>query len=288
MDKTIVAHLEYLLCIKVLTIKTLSGGDISKAYLLETATEQFFCKINHTADALKIFQAEKDGLDAISLTKTIATPKTFFCEALEKGALLVMEYITPKKPDYKDMDLFGHQLAALHQAATMQRFGWEGPNFIGNLPQSNTKNTNWSAFYVFERLLPQLRRAVNHKFLSAKELPTEVQLSKCCNSFMSAVEPSLIHGDLWSGNYLIAQNGTPYLIDPAVYYGHHEVDLAMTRLFGGFDTSFYNAYQEHFPHTGGADARNDLYQLYYLLVHLNLFGTSYRHAVVSILKKYFS
>ncbi len=287
MKKALIEHIEYLLCIKNGKVTALSGGDISKAYLLETETEQFFCKINHGANALKLFQAEKQGLDAIAQTKTIATPKTLFCEALEKGALLVMEYIAPKKPDSKDMVLFGHQLAALHGRITTESFGWEDPNFIGNLPQSNIKNTNWSYFYIFERLLPQLKRAVAKKYLSTKELPSQTHLLKKFDSLMPKVVPALLHGDLWGGNYLFAQNGTPYLIDPAVYYGHNEVDLAMTRLFGGFDSSFYNAYQEHFPETDGAADRQEFYQLYYLLVHLNLFGSSYRGAVISILKKYF-
>ncbi len=287
MDKAFIEHIEYLLCVKHCKIQTLSGGSISEAYLLETETEQFFCKINQGANALKLFQAEKEGLDAISQTKTIATPIVILCEAMENGALLVMEYIEPKRSDFKNMELFAHQLAALHQAPTDAAFGWEGPNFIGSIPQGNAKNTNWSVFYVIERLLPQLKMAVAKKRLSIKELPSQVQLLKRCDSLMPEVAPALLHGDLWSGNFLFAPNGTPYLIDPAVYYGHHEVDLAMTRLFGGFDPSFYNAYNEHFSETDGTADRQELYQLYYLLVHLNLFGGSYHGAVVSILKKYF-
>jgi len=110
---------------------------------------------------------------------------------------------------------------------------------------------------------------------------------KTCENLFPDTKPSLLHGDLWSGNYLISENGTPYLIDPAVYYGHHEVDIAMTKLFGGFDSSFYGAYAESLPKVRGEKERNDIYQLYYLLVHLNLFGSSYKSSVTSILKTYF-
>ena len=112
-------------------------------------------------------------------------------------------------------------------------------------------------------------------------------MNNACQEFFNDISPSLLHGDLWSGNFLIATDGTPYLIDPAVYYGHHEIDIAMSKLFGGFGMSFYKAYQEHFKFDSLTDSRIDLYQLYYLLVHLNLFGSSYMGAVNKILSKYF-
>ncbi len=287
MDKNLKAHIEYLLCIKIEGIQSITGGDISKAYLLQTNSEHFFCKVNRHPSAFEMFQAEKAGLQAIAQTNTIATPKALLCEKLKKGGFLLMEYIKPKNTTSKDMESFGHQLAALHELSFSETFGCARNNFIGSLPQSNKIATDWTAFYAQERLLPQIRIARDTHRLSNTEIPSEEQLLKTCHNFFPKLKASLLHGDLWSGNYLISENGTPYLIDPAAYYGHHEVDIAMTRLFGGFDSSFYNAYAEHFPKVGGEKERSDIYQLYYLLVHLNLFGSSYKSLVSRILKAYF-
>ncbi|GAB5473134.1 MAG: fructosamine kinase family protein [Maribacter sp.] len=287
METSIKKHIEYLLCIRIRKIQGLSGGDLSRAYLLETDMERFFCKVNDHADAFDMFQAEKSGLDAIAKTHTIATPKVLLCEKLEQGGLLVMEYIEPKRSGSKDMELLGHQLAALHRFSGASTFGWKTDNYIGSLPQSNHMHSSWPQFYAHERLLPQFKMAYQQQLLSFNEVPTETTLLDMCEKCLPITKPSLLHGDLWSGNYLIASDNTPYLIDPAVYFGHFEVDLAMTRLFGGFDSSFYLAYSEHFPKVGGEKARNDLYQLYYLLVHLNLFGKSYYPQVKSIIGAYF-
>ena len=287
MEKALQEHIEYLLCIKIDSIRSVSGGDISNAYLLETDSERFFCKLNHNQNAAAMFAAEKKGLEAIAKTKTIAVPQVLLCEPLEKGGYLLMKYIEPKQATANDMELLGHQLAALHRLSHSQMFGWEDNNFIGSLPQQNNKNTNWSKFYVTERLVPQLQLAVAGKWLKPNEIPSEEQLFESCKNLFPEVQPSLLHGDLWSGNYLISQKGVPYLIDPAVYYGHHEVDIAMTRLFGGFQGSFYDAYSEHFPKVGGEAARTEIYQFYYLLVHLNLFGSSYYASVKAVLNRYF-
>src|SRR6056297_391252 len=288
MNKNLKTHIEYLLCIKIVRITAISGGDISSAFLLETDTERFFCKVNLSTTAFDMFQAEKAGLNTIALTKSIAVPKIFVYEHWETGSFLLMEYIEPKKPAPKDMELFGHELAALHKFSIAEKFGWETDNFIGTLPQSNKTHADWAHFFTLERLLPQLKIALESGLLSLAEIPSKTKLLKTCGRFFPKTKPALLHGDLWSGNYLIAQNGIPYLIDPAIYFGHHEVDVAMTRLFGGFDTSFYQAYREHFPKIGGEIERNDIYQLYFLLVHLNLFGHSYRDACRNSIKKYFT
>lgn len=272
---------------RILKSNAISGGDISQAYLLETKSERFFCKVNEAARAYKMFLAEKAGLEAVAKTKTIAAPKVLLCDELEAGGFLLMEYIEPKSASSKDMELLGHQLANLHKNSTADQFGWETDNFIGSLPQSNKKHPAWIDFYVHERLLPQLRMAHDSGRLQESEIPSEEILLKTCAQLFPETKPALLHGDLWGGNYLISKNGAPYLIDPAVYHGHHEVDLAMTRLFGGFSTSFYDSYSERLPKIEGEKERIDIYQLYYLLVHLNLFGKSYYGQVKNILAKYF-
>jgi len=287
MDKALKDHIEYLLCVKIDAIRSISGGDISKAYLLETDSERFFCKVNHKETASAMFQVEKKGLEAIAKTKTISVPQVLLCDPLEKGGYLLMDYIEPKRATANDMELLGHRLAALHGLSESNMFGWEDDNFIGSVPQRNKKHTDWSKFYVAERLWPQLQLAVNEKRLKSNEIPSEERLIESCKNLFPEVKPSLLHGDLWGGNYLISKENIPYLIDPAVYFGHHEVDIAMTRLFGGFDASFYGAYTEHFPRVDGEKVRTEIYQLYYLLVHLNLFGSSYYGSVKAILNRYF-
>jgi len=288
MNQSLKVHIEYVLCIKITKIQSISGGDISQAFLLETDTERFFCKVNRNRNAFAMFLAENEGLDAISKTKTIATPAVLLCEALENGAFLVMEFIEPKRPSVKDMELLGHKLSALHQLSDSKSFGWETDNYIGSLAQRNTRNTDWATFYAWQRLAPQMQLALRSGKLAVSEITSEERLLKVCERFFpKQIEPALLHGDLWSGNYLIATDGTPFLIDPAIYYGHSEVDMGMTKLFGGFDVSFYRAYEELTPKMSGEKERTDLYQLYYLLVHLNLFGNSYKSQVMAIFNTYF-
>lgn len=263
---------------------SLSGGDISTIYLLKTAHEQFILKINTHPNALVMFQGERVGIEAIASTKTIHTPSILFCEKYQETAFLLMEYIDAKRPSEKDFERLGHALGKLHQV-TSDAFGWTENNFIGSLNQSNQYHDTWLDFYIKERLYPQFQLAIENDLLTKKEIPTEEFLIEGGTVLFENIQPALLHGDLWSGNYLIAKDGTPYIIDTAIYYGHSEVDIAMTRLFGGFGQLFYDAYQEIHPRQKDADRRENWYQLYYLLVHLNLFGKGYYGAVMDMLKK---
>lgn len=287
MDKELTKHLEYILCSKILKISAVSGGDISRAFLLESETEKFFCKVNSNKGAYDMFLAERNGLHALKKTKAIGVPSAFHIESYQEGAFLLMEYIEIKNPDSKNMELLGRRLAQLHQKPTNSFFGYGVDNYIGSLYQSNKQQSEWTTFYVQERIIPQFKLAFDKGLLSRNETPMENKLLKVCETFFPSVRPSLLHGDLWSGNFLIAKNGSPYLIDPAVYYGHYEVDLAMTKLFGGFGETFYRAYKEITPPEYGEKERLEIYQLYYLLVHLNLFGPSYKTPVKRILTTYF-
>lgn len=281
-------HIADLLGSPITKITPLSGGDISQAYCIYSQSDRFFCKVNQKASAHRMFIEEKAGLEAIAQTKAIKAPKVLFCGQYESVAYLIIEFVESKSPSQSEMESLGHQLAALHKASVGNSFGWKTDNFIGNLNQSNKKQSDWCTFYSFKRLIPQLKLAQNHGYLKSEEVPSEESLLKTCQNLFPETSPSLLHGDLWSGNYLIAKNGEPYLIDPASYFGHYEVDLAMTRLFGGFHRAFYDAHAEHFPKVPGQNERNDIYQLYYLLVHLNLFGGSYYASVKQLLKRYFT
>ena len=270
----------------ILSLTPLSGGDISNVYLVETQTQKFVLKTNTAPQALAMFRAEKAGLVAIEATKTIRTPQVFLADIYRGTAFLLLEYIATKRPDTSDFQRLGQSLGQLHQVKHLS-FGWDKPNFIGTLSQSNIKYQTWLDFYISQRLLPQFQLAQQQQLLSSKEIPSKNHLLKKGATLFQDIQPTLLHGDLWNGNFLIASNGNPYLIDPAVYYGHAEVDIAMTRLFGGFGTAFYEAYYELHPPKRSIVIRQDWYQLYYLLVNLNLFGRGYYGQVKQILDNLF-
>ena len=197
-----------------------------------------------------------------------------------------MDYVNNKRPEPSDYSRLGMELARLH-LGEQKDFGFTSDNFIGSLPQSNKIHTDWVEFYLEERLYPQLQLALRTNLLSKKEVPTKERGIDVFSRFLNDVSPSLLHGDLWGGNYLISTEGVPYLIDPAVYRGHFMIDIAMSKLFGSFGDEFYNAYHEIIPKPEYYNEQIDLYQLYFLLVHLNLFGRGYYSSVSEILNRYF-
>ena len=286
MDKKLLNYIESLIGSSVEACHSVSGGDIANAYRLHTANDVFFCKFHAGKQAFDMFQSEKDGLEALGRSNIIKTPKVYFCEQWQEAAFLVMEFVPSGRPSDSSMALLGRQLAQLH-AQRCSEFGWDRDNFIGSLPQSNKRAGSWSEFYVSERLQPQLEMAFNQGLLSRDEIPSTDKMSTVIEDLSEEVKPSLLHGDLWGGNYLISDAGVPYLIDPAVYEGHSEIDIAMSKLFGGFGPHFYSGYEEIIPFSDYTQDRIKIYQLYFLLVHLNLFGVSYYASVKAILKSYF-
>ncbi|TWO31964.1 fructosamine kinase family protein [Seonamhaeicola sediminis] len=285
LNNAFIKQLEDLLSQKIESSQSVSGGDISEAFVIKTNTQKFFLKKNRLENQ-NMFKTEYRGLQAIAKTNTITTPKVYGIGTFENSSFLLLEWIESKHPSNKDFKTLGTQLAQLHQITAAQ-FGFENNNFIGSLNQSNNKHSNWTNFYVEERLLPQLNLAKSKGLLNSKEIPSTLAIKETLQPIFENIKPSLLHGDLWSGNYLISSKGIPYLIDPAVYYGHNEVDIAMTKLFGGFSNDFYEAYFDMTPPDHHTNQRVEIYQLYYLLVHLNLFGQSYYGSVKSILQKYF-
>jgi len=253
---------------------------------VDTATGQYFLKVNNAPFALEMFYSEQEGLQAIEESKTIAVPHVHLAGSINGQAFLLMDLVESKRPNLSDYQRLGSQLAGLHQCSQAD-FGFSSDNFIGSLPQQNHPHTNWAEFYWFERILPQLQLALRNRLIQPQIIPEEGKAISLFREIFGNIKPALLHGDLWGGNYLIATDGTPYLIDPAVYYGHSVVDIAMSRLFGGFGSEFYDAYHEIIPQSVYYDIQIDLYQLYYLLVHLNLFGSGYYSSVSSILKRYF-
>lgn len=280
------AHISQLLGEEILNAKSLGGGDISAVYSITTNTRSFILKLNNFPNGEAMFQAEKFGLESIGQTQTIATPQVYACGSHHGTAFLLMEYIESQSASEKDFRLFGRQLAQLHRES-QSNFGFTHDNFIGRLEQSNKYHISWTEFYLNERLLPQFQLALSQSLLFKNDIPDEQKMRNRCELLFENIRPALLHGDLWSGNYLISTMGIPYLIDPSVYYGHHDMDIAMSRLFGGFGNEFYKSYHEVIPRTQHFENRIQLYQLYYLLVHLNMFGVSYYGSVMRILKAQF-
>lgn len=279
-------HLETRMNIRIDSVRPLSGGDIHRAALLNLADGRaFFLKYNTGAQAAEMFRTEALGLALLGAAQVIATPKVQAQGAADEWTFLLLEYIEPGHRTRQFWEDFGASLAALH-GTTSAQFGFAHDNFIGSLPQSNKRHDSWQNFYTEERLLPQMRLAREHNRLNAND---EKQLENLCkkrSSIYPEEPPALTHGDLWSGNFLCSAAGKPVLIDPAASFAHREMDLAMSRLFGGFDPIFYLSYEDTWPLAPGFGERMEVYQLYYLLVHVNLFGGGYVESVRSILRRF--
>lgn len=260
----------------------LTGGDINEVYLLTSfSSEKFVVKLNDPAKYPGMFTAEKAGLETLGQAQVFTVPRVINTGEVNGRSYLLMEFIDSSPPAGNFWEIFGKQLALLHQN-TSPTFGFEEDNYIGSLPQQNKNCGDAREFYISQRLEPQIRMAANNGF----ELKKTAALYKRCEEMIPLEPPSLVHGDLWSGNYLTDEQGLPCLIDPAVAFAPREMDLGMMKLFGGFDPELFSVYRENYPLQEGWEERIPLWQLYYLLVHLNIFGAGYKSRVESIIAKY--
>jgi protein-ribulosamine 3-kinase len=255
-------------------VSPVSGGSINRAYRLEVGGRRFFAKVNSAGKHPLMFELEANGLRALRVEGGPRIPDVIATGYADDDAFLVLEWIEPGKKPVDFGKAFGKQLATLHRQ-THKLFGWEEDNYIGSLFQSNGRLRNWPEFYMINRLDPQVEMAFNNGLLSKQHIRWFNVLYGKLEELIPQEIPALIHGDLWGGNYLVDESGQPILIDPAVYYGHREMDLGMMQLFGGFDQSIFEAYNRHFPLEKGWEDRIPLNQLYPLLVHVNLFGSGY-------------
>lgn len=233
-----------------------------------------FTKEGAIAD-LPRFAAEIAGLAALRAAGCIRVPETIACGRIGERAVLELEYLPLTALDRASGAELGRRLAALHRHGG-PRFGWTEDNFIGATPQENSWRDAWPRFFGEHRLRPQLRRA-RDRGMNRDELERGERLIEQAAAFFVTYRPmpSLLHGDLWSGNAAALADGTPVIYDPAVYYGDRETDLAMTELFGGFPDAFYAAYRQEWPLDPGYETRKTLYNLYHILNHFNLFGNAY-------------
>ena len=253
-------------------VRPLAGGDVNRAALVRRHGELFFLKWNEDPPP-GLFSCEAAGLEALRATKAIGVP-----EVVDHGeSHLLLEYLPPSPMDGKDL---GRALVALHRAPQQARYGFDHDNYLATLPQDNTPDRDWARFWADRRLAPLLPR------LPASLRPgLEAMLLRLSELLPAAPPASLLHGDLWSGN-VMGSEGRSFLVDPAVAVGDREVDLAMAALFGGFPHGFEQAVTRAWPLEPGWRERRPLYQLYYLLVHVILFGGGYVHQAANILASF--
>lgn len=267
-----------------------AGGDINRAYALQLSDgSKVFMKSNSRSNA-DFFRAESEGLAAIARTGCVRVPQVIAVGADGNDAFLLLEYIESGTAGRASLEELGIGLARMHMADTGAfvdggRFGFARDNYIGAGKQINTPRDSWTKFFIECRLIPQFDRAQQYFGREERKLIDRF-LSGLDRHLVEPDHPSLLHGDLWAGNYMIDWDGHPWLIDPAVYVGHREADLAMTELFGGFGRAFYDAYRDVAGIDPGYADRKDLYNLYHLLNHLNLFGSGYLYSVKAIINRY--
>jgi fructosamine-3-kinase len=260
------------------------GGDISQAARLRLANgRQVLVKWQKRA-LPGLFTAERRGLELLQAAGAVRTPLVLAHS--EQPAFIALEWLEHGSKSTASAATLGAGLAALHRAASAV-FGLDHDNFIGANPQPNHPSADWLLFFREQRLGFQMELAGRNGYLSSGRRQRLEKLLARLDQWLPAQPPaSLLHGDLWGGNWLATSSGQPVLIDPAVYYGHREADLAFTALFGGFPAAFYAAYQQAWPLDPGYEERKDLYNLYHLLNHLNLFGEGYGSSIDSVLRRF--
>jgi len=271
--------------ISVDSVRSVSGGSINRAYKISADNAEYFLKINASAPP-DFFTREAEGLRELNKAGTdLIIPEVITAEepSEDHSGFLLMEFIPSSQSG--DSFSFGAELAKLHQTKR-SRFGFHTDNYIGSLPQKNSDRDDWISFFSDCRIEPQLKMAIDSGKLRSAILTNWERLLSTLPDMIPGCSPSLLHGDLWGGNYLFDSDGKAVLIDPAVYYGHPEMDLAFTKMFGGFSIDFYDGYESESPLEPRFSERVPVYNLYPLLVHVNLFGGHYTSQFTSLLKRF--
>lgn len=262
-----------------------SGGCINNALKLDTSEGHFFLKWQSDIPE-DMFQKEAEGLKLLARAGSIKIPEVFGYGQMDGRYYLLMENIESGVPLKDYWRNFGFSLAEMHMRNTSDNYGLDHNNYIGKLPQPNEAADNWVDFFIEKRLEFQLKLAVQNRLVDSSFVQRYRTFYELLPQLLPTDQPALLHGDMWSGNVMVAQDGHVCLIDPAVYYGHREIELAFTQMFGGFGHEFYTAYNEAYPMEHGFDERVDIYNIYPHMVHVNLFGTSYLGGVESVLRRY--
>ncbi|MGF1458668.1 MAG: fructosamine kinase family protein [Leptolyngbyaceae cyanobacterium] len=261
--------------------QSVGGGSINQAYRITDGDRDYFLKLNQ-ASQYAMFEAEALGLREIAHTQTIRVPRPICWGTADRSCYIVMEYLPLGNSSRDSWYQMGQDLAAMHRVISDRGFGWQRDNTIGDTPQKNPWMADWVEFYVEHRLRYQFQLANRRGRLQRQE-----ELMAAVPSLLAGhtPEPSLVHGDLWSGNAAVTVDGTPVILDPATYYGDREVDIAMSELFGRFPQSFYQGYHTTYPLEPGYEKRKTLYNLYHIINHFNLFGGGYASQAQSMIDR---
>jgi fructosamine-3-kinase len=269
-------------------VVAVSGGCIANACRVETGGAPYFLKWGDE-EVARTFPGEAAGLEALAAADSeVHVPSVVDTDSPtdERPGFLVMEWINTGRRGRRFWEDFGRGLADVHRR-TADEYGFEQDNFIGRLPQSNTWMGSWPNFFREQRLEPQVEMARERGRWKSEWNRRLDTLYRRLDDLLPADPPaSVLHGDLWKGNFMVTAIGEPALIDPATYYGHREADLAMTELFGGFEEPFYDAYREAWTLEPGYEERREIYNLYHLINHLNHFGAGYANSVANTLNAF--
>ncbi len=276
--------LEEKLSQKVLQINAISGGDINDVYLVKTKENDFVLKVNSFSKFPKMFEKEKKGLEKISKTGA-NSPKIIQVFKNSKHQFLLLEFIKEEKIQNGFWRKFAEDLVKIHKT-TSSSFGLDYDNYIGSLTQNNSSKKTWESFFIENRILPLVQLAFDQNILQNKHNMLFESLFSRLNEILPVEQPSLVHGDLWSGNLMNSLGVSPVFIDPAIYFGNREMDIAMTQMFGGFNNSYIQFYSEKFPLEKGWEERLKIHNLYPNLVHLLLFGKSYLRGIERVIEKF--
>ena len=269
--------------------RPVSGGCINQAYMMSCRDgSDFFVKLND-ANAQAMFDAELSGLQTMHDSHSIRVPQAYCSGSNKRHAYIVMQALKLGHATDASMRKFGESLAAMHRCTEQQgRFGWDRDNTIGSTEQKNRWHNDWVSFWRDNRLGFQLKLAADNGYRGQLQQDGEKLLTLLPALFNGSPAPSMLHGDLWSGNYAVCDDGEAVIFDPAFYYGDRESDIAMTELFGGFPANFYAAYNDSFPLPEEYSIRKTLYNSYHIINHLNLFGSSYLRQAESMMQRLLS
>ncbi|MBE9171238.1 fructosamine kinase family protein [Pleurocapsales cyanobacterium LEGE 06147] len=252
--------------------RSVGGGCINQGYKISGNGSSYFVKLNQ-ASQVEMFAAEALGLEQMYATKTITVPKPICWGVTDNSCYIVLQWLDLGGSNSHAWEEMGRQLAAMHKIGKSDRFGWDINNTIGSTPQINTWTDNWADFFAEQRIGYQLKLAKRR----GGSFPDTTKVIEAIREHLAdrQPQPSLVHGDLWSGNAAVTTDGEPVILDPATYYGDREVDIAMSELFGGFPTAFYRGYNEVWQLDEKYLQRKTIYNLYHILNHFNLFGGGY-------------
>jgi fructosamine-3-kinase len=271
---------------KVKSVAPVHGGDINQAFAIETTAGKYFIKLNSANRYPRMFEIEAAGLKALAGNYPLKVPQVIDCGVAADQQYLILEWLAVAQATSASWEAFGIALAELHRT-TNESFGWEDDNYLGSLKMTNSRSESWPEFYASKRIMPMVKQLRDNSAFSENDVQMAEQFCKRLPDIIPAESPALLHGDLWNGNVsAVMMDGkiTTAIYDPSVFYGHREIDIALTKLFGGFPAGFYDSYQQAYPLEKGWQQRLPVFQLSHLLLHAVLFGGGYISSVKSIIR----